>query len=140
MFYKVAYLFRLYKVINNLKEGYGILISNLKILKKMKKAIGILGILLIMAVSFFNMSSVADINQNVNLTSIIQNASAQSENCDDYEDYRDQTTTSTFPVYEMGEGCTMTYTTHTIECYGWGNIPCTPLDETSDPVIDCPGN
>ncbi|APA00344.1 hypothetical protein [Flavobacterium commune] len=46
----------------------------------MKKILGILGISMIIAVSFFNMSSVVDANQNVDLASILQNANADSEN------------------------------------------------------------
>ncbi len=96
---------------------------------KMKKIIGILGITLIIAVSFFNMSSVVDVNQNVNLASIIQNASADSEATYDWEDKYEEEFLYSEPRYSGGRWCTYVATHHVVECYGWGNVICTPVDE-----------
>ncbi len=97
----------------------------------MKKILGILGITLIIAVSFFNMSSVVDVNQNVNLASIIQNASADSEVCDLYDTF-DYILVTVQPmkwvngVY-VNDGDS--YQCEITKCYGWGPNPCTEIDE-----------
>lgn len=104
---------------------------------KMKKILGILGITLIMAVSFFNMSSVVDVNQNVNLASILQNASADSEATYDWEDKHEETFLYSEPRYIENLACIYTATHHTVECIGDGNVVCEPVDEYLDEDINC---
>lgn len=92
----------------------------------MKKIIGILGVSLVIAVSFFNMSSVVDVNQNIDLASIIQNASADSESGDDYEVREVTTKTRTWVLRDGKNEYTVEQTTETVTCSGRGPIPCEP--------------
>lgn len=109
----------------------------------MKKILGILGISLIMTFSFFNMSSVVDSNQNVDLASIIQNANADSEGGWGYDEEVETNYTQHEPVnIYLGNGrwftCTKIFTNHVVECYGTGDIDCTPVNEEVDEQGDCP--
>lgn len=98
----------------------------------MKKILGILGVTLIIAVSFFNMSSVVDANQNVDLASIIQNASADSENYWGYDSKEE-----TFYLYSnseqyQGKLCAVSGTEHTVTCNGDGDVDCEEVYEIID--------
>lgn len=109
----------------------------------MKKILGILGITLIMTVSFFNMSSVVNVNQNIDLASIIQNASADSESTVSYaqkisflapgeEHYYSFDTKIGKMVY-----CTHSYMAEITNCFGVGNVSCEEKVETYNDITGC---
>ncbi len=92
----------------------------------MKKILGILGITLVMAVSFFNMSSIVDVNNNVDLATIIQKASADPEvevkMVKDMSEVK-SSTVKTF-VTDSGDICSITTSMEGVICSGTGPISC----------------
>ncbi len=105
----------------------------------MKKVLGILGVTLIMAVSFFNMSSVIDANQNVDLASILQNASANSEAEPSYNSKQEWFGSDAYTYRDpySTKICSVSYRIKLTECYGVGNVSCTPGEEVWDYVDTC---
>ena len=95
----------------------------------MKKIIGILGGTLIVALTFLNMSLIIDVNQNVDLASIIQNARADSEDeggggSGDYERKIEEKWT-TVETYQNGwQICVLTQSGTDVSCMGHGNVSC----------------
>jgi hypothetical protein len=110
---------------------------------KMKKIIGILGITLIMAVSFFNMSSITDVKQNVDLASLLQNASADPESSLGYKDKYETNYMVHIPYNHWVNGrfvysCVTIAENNVVDCYGYGIIDCTPSDTYDIISSDCP--
>lgn len=104
----------------------------------MKKITGFLGCSLVVAISFFNMSSIIDINQNVDLNSIVQSATAQDENSQNVDSKLETTYTSTTNVVIDGEECEVKTKSEKVECFGTGTTACTPKDEVvGDPIVKC---
>lgn len=105
----------------------------------MKKILGILGITLIIAVSFFNISSVVDTNQNVDLASIIQKASANGEDDASYVLDKVETSFKNTHTYTNDDGkiCKDIEEGFVITCEGTGPISCTPEIKVTKTTNDC---
>lgn len=109
----------------------------------MKKIIGVLGVTLIAAVTFFNLSLIVNTNENADLASLIQIASANGEggstDCD-YSDIWEDTweTTHTYKDHN-GRLCEETWSGYEVNCNGFGSLCCTPEYVVTDTETNCGG-